>query len=717
MNKEQAIFPYVGAALQRRRLPAVCTFVSVLVGAILYLSLAPRFYKTTARLMLNGDASVSELGRDLAQSPNSGREASPLADQAELIKSRQVLERAIETVSSNSSREAEKPSLGELRENLSVNIVPATNILELSYENQVPELAAKLLNAVARSLVEKSTESNRSEARALREFLEAEVANQRVEVTQAETEENAYRRNNRLVSLEEQTENLVEDISDIENQEQSLLAQIKEKSSQVQELRQTTNIDDSQTAYLGGRVGQDEELQELRAKLAELETELASARSRLTDENPTVVTLLEERNELLALYDQSLARFVPANQPLTPNSIASDDLSQALVSELVTAQIDLLAFQDKLETVQTQREKLEARLALLPGKAQPLTELVRQREEANESLQFLQRKLEEARIAEAQLLSELDIVELAEVPYSPSSPNSQAVLVVAAFAGLILAFGVVLLLEVLDNTLQNASEVEQQLQLPILGVQPYLPATAVSLEQSEQFLNDPRLVEPYRLFLKALESSFQNHLDLVVVSSTIAGEGKSVVASHLAAVSALLSRRTLIIDADLRRPKQHSFFGVNSQPGLTDVVNNNLSLLETLQPTGIDNLSVLTSGQLTSHSYTVLESASMQSVLNEAKSHFDLVVIDTPPVSSCADAHTLSRWSDGLVIVTRPNYTPKDVLMRAVTELKRNGAPIAGVVINGMTAQTEKYYRYAYDGYQPLPRRRLSSSDRDGRDS
>jgi capsular exopolysaccharide synthesis family protein len=284
------------------------------------------------------------------------------------------------------------------------------------------------------------------------------------------------------------------------------------------------------------------------------------------------------------------------------------------------------------------------------------------------------------------------------------------VLVVAIAFGSILAVGIILLLEVMDNKLRDASEVEELLKLPKLGVLPDIPATALNLEQPDYFLDNAGLVEPYRQLLKTLEFRTHKKLRLIVVSSTVSGEGKSLVVSHLAAVSAMLSRRTLIIDADLHQSMQHSLLGLPKEPGLTDVIDKEITLLHAVQPTGIENLSILTCGELRDRPASLLESPSMKSLLEEAAAHYDLVIVDTPAVTSCADANTLSQYSDGLVMVIRPNFTPREILVRAVSELTGNGVPILGVVVNGMTTQAEKYYRKPVKGYQPLskPLKRLT---------
>jgi Mrp family chromosome partitioning ATPase len=128
-----------------------------------------------------------------------------------------------------------------------------------------------------------------------------------------------------------------------------------------------------------------------------------------------------------------------------------------------------------------------------------------------------------------------------------------------------------------------------------------------------------------------------------------------------------------------------------------------------VQPTGIENLSILTCGEQRVHSWSLLESVYMKSLLVEAAAHYELVIVDSPPLSSCVDASTLTRHSDGLVMITRPNFTPKDAVLQAVSELTGNSVPILGIVINGMTNQAQKYNPYPVKDYQSLskPSKRL----------
>ena len=694
------------AILKRRALPALVTFTAVIGGAVAYLAVTPRLYEASARLIQDDRrVSVSELGRDLTQVSSGAPGASPLANQAELVKSERVLEQAIALASlkSNNGSPGSKITSGELNQGLGVKIVPATNILQLSYKSKDPELAAQLLNAVSQAMIDENTKTISSEATKVREFLESsEIPNARKRLATAEDRESNYRHLSGIISFEEQTKSVVQSLATLEDQERSLTAQLQEVKGRDASLRQITDAKSLDKAYASVRGGQDEQLKTLRAKLTELNTKLIEGRLRLTENHPSVIALVEQRDNLNKLYTEQLARVSPANSSVASSTVAGEQISQDLTSKLLANETERSAIEKKLATVKDQRTQLQIRLAKLPIVQQPLIALTREREDATASLKSLQSKLEGARITEAQKVSNLRLIEAAKPPAIASSPKRSVVLALAAVFGTVLGTGVMLLLELMDNTLKDASEAEELLSLPLLGVLPRLPAKTLILEPADRFLDDIGLVEPYRMLLKTLEFRSMDKVQVIVVSSTLSGEGKSIVASHLAAISAMLSRRTLIIDADLRRPMQHTLFNLAPKPGITDVIEKRRTLNQAVQPTDVENLHVLTGGEFHGRPSQLLESPAMRSLVAEAGTMYDMVIIDTAPISACADAATLARQSDGMMLVTRPNITIKEVLQRAVSELKHNQIPVLGVVVNGMTEQTEKYFRYPVDNDRPI---------------
>ncbi|MDJ0617435.1 MAG: polysaccharide biosynthesis tyrosine autokinase [Calothrix sp. MO_192.B10] len=712
MEKGISSLPIV---LQRRALPAVATFSAVIAGAVAYLMVAPRMYETSTRLMLDNKlVSISQFGRDLTQVPRQFGGPDPVSDQAELAKSQPVLERAIAIAVPNSNQLTVDALSEALNRDLKVKNIPTTNILELRYANEDANLAAKMLNAVAQAMLEENIKNIKSEARKVREFLEkTEVPKARTRWRLASAAENRYRQKSGIISFDEQSRSMVESLATLEGQERTLTTQLQEVRSREASLRKITQAGNLNTAYAKVRSGQDEELRQLRTRLAEIDQRIIAARVSLTDDHPTVRNLIQERDGIRSLYQQELNSIAPGTQNAPAKDIAGDQISQQLTSQLVNTEVERVALENRLRAVQIERGNLQTRLTQLPVKLQPLTKLIREREEAAQSLKTLQRTLEEARIAEAQKVENLRIIGKAKAPLLPTSPIPAVVLVLAATFGTVLATGVVLLLEVMDNTLRDPLEAEELVKLPLLGVLPRLPKSALLLKPAERFLDQVGFVEPYRMLFKNLEFRSPEKLKLIVVSSTISGEGKSVVASHLAATSAMLSRKTLLIDADLRRPVQHNLFQMVPDTGVTDVLHGEKTLQSAVQPTAVENLFILPCGKLYGRPSQMLESEAMRSLLREAQNHYDCVIVDTSPLGACADAATLGQQSDGVVMVTRPSFTIKEALQRTVSELNKNRIPILGIAVNGITGLTERYYRYPVKGYQPVlekPLKRLVAS-------
>ncbi|MDX2099578.1 MAG: polysaccharide biosynthesis tyrosine autokinase [Leptolyngbyaceae cyanobacterium bins.59] len=688
-------FSSIPSIFLRHWLPACSTLAMVMMAAVAYLQSTPRLYETSTRLILDEKrVSVSELGRDLARlsdivpgGPN------PIATQAELVKSQRVLNRALKHLANRKS--ATLPTMNQLNRGLKIKIIPATNILELSYRGPDPKMAADILNAVATSMVEENVESIRAGAQSVKTFLQAEVPRQRAILQRAEEVENLYRQENQLVSVPEQTRKLVETLGTFENQERDLSAQLQEVSSRNLSLKQVIGAGPLSSAYTSVRVGQDEELKNLRAKLLDLETRVINEQSRLGDQHPDLLALIEQRDEVRNLYGQRLSRLVPGanlNQSDPANeqsntdvqsNIATDALSQDLTSRLIISEVERVALAQKLQVVRQERSALQARLAELPIKQQPLTNLTRAREEAEATLKQLQAKLQEATIAEAQLVSNLQVISPAELPLKPQWPKKLVVLVTATFFGAVLVVALVVALELLDDSLHEIREAEDILKQPSLGNLPLLPARLKNLSQPASFLDSSHLVEPYRKLLKTLEHQSGKQLRLLVVSSARTGEGKSTVAAHLATVSAMLSQRTLLIDANLHQPRQHEIFQLPMEPGLTNVVQGELVLQEAIQSTNIENLAFLSSGTPTQRPSVILETAGMKSLLEKAAYLFDLVIIDTPPIDISADAIVLGRYSDGMLMVVRPGISSRSRLTQAMQELTKNEVSLVGFVANG----------------------------------
>ena len=696
---------------------AIPAFLASMSGAVLYLAFTPRLYQAVGRMSVEDErTSVSDIGQTLTKRDELGG-ANPIVTQAEVVKSQGVLREALAEAQSAGS--AQLPSVGWLMEELQVSILPATNLLEVSYRSRDPEQAATIVNAVTQAAVAQSVEDINLEATSVRNFLESQLPELQTKLQAAELAESEYRQENGLLAVAAQNQQMVGGLAALEQEERALLSSLAETVSREQQLQNVVGIDSPEAAYDVARVGQDPQLETLRSQITSTSVAISEARSMLGDEHPDLLALNDEIASLQALYQQRLGEVSPFGQTgglsngfgSSAAALSGNDLSQQFLAEFISIKIEAEALVNRLSFVQAELAKMRDSFTAQPSIQQPLAVLGRERQEAADSLALIQSKLEEARIAEAQLVSNVRVVGLAEAPENPVSPSPLAVLALGAIAGSILTIGTILLLDVLDASLQSGDEAEKLVKLPVLGYLPRLSTELLDIEGLDAFLDTPRQVEPYRALLKTIESrqrmqsaanrdrqasdgsqaegtaaeasaSSTRSSQVIVVSSPTDNEGKSSVATCLGAVSAMLGRRTLIVEADPQNPVQHTYLQVEQQPGLTDLISQVASLADVLKLTTIGRLSVLPYGQMLNRPSTVTESPSMRALLNRLGRDYDLVIIDTAPADRSADAATVGQLTDGLLLVTRPGYTPRSVLAETVQQLRKSGAPLLGIAMN-----------------------------------
>ncbi|MGD6991130.1 CpsD/CapB family tyrosine-protein kinase [Sutcliffiella horikoshii] len=204
--------------------------------------------------------------------------------------------------------------------------------------------------------------------------------------------------------------------------------------------------------------------------------------------------------------------------------------------------------------------------------------------------------------------------------------------------------------------------------------------------------------EQYRTIRTNIQfSSVDQQLRSIMITSSGPSEGKSTTASNLAVVNAQQGKKVLFVDSDLRKPTAHYTFQQENFRGLTTVLTRQSALLDTIQPTRIEYLDILTSGPIPPNPAELLSSRAMEELLAEAYRIYDLVVFDTPPVLAVTDAQILANQCDGTILVVASGTTDKDSAIKAKDLLNSAKAKLLGVVLN-MKKQNESSYYYYYGG-------------------
>jgi polysaccharide biosynthesis transport protein len=308
----------------------------------------------------------------------------------------------------------------------------------------------------------------------------------------------------------------------------------------------------------------------------------------------------------------------------------------------------------------------------------------------------------------------VQVAQAAAVPTAPSSPKTTTNTVLGAILGLLLGLGVAFLLERFDRRIREPKDLEAIYGLPLLGVVP----ESAALSRSGKGKKGAREVLPaseaeaFHLIRAHLRYfNVDRELRTLLVASAAPGDGKTTVARHLAAAAARMGARVLLLEADLRRPTIAQQLDVLSGPGVSDVLIGAVSLSEATQLIDLDiksgdggggrTLDVLVAGAaLPPNPGELIESHAMESLLEQAKAKYDLVVIDTPPLTAVSDAFPLLRKVDGVIIVGRVGRNRRDVAQRLHETLTGAGAPLLGVVANGFKAGRRGgygSYGYAYN--------------------
>jgi capsular exopolysaccharide synthesis family protein len=302
---------------------------------------------------------------------------------------------------------------------------------------------------------------------------------------------------------------------------------------------------------------------------------------------------------------------------------------------------------------------------------------------------------------------------LIEVRDEPVSPSRLKLALLSLAAGIALAIGVPFLIEYLDHTMTNLDEVESAFRLRGLGVVPQTTATDILTTNIDEDTQSQSLVENFRVIRTNMLSmgALTKPPHVIMVTSAMPKEGKTVVSSNLAASFALTGARTLLIDTDLRRGRLHRLFGYRKEPGLSNVLLGESSLQQSFRPTPQKNLTILSAGGHLPSGTELLGSPAFAELMKDLRGQFERIVIDTPPVLGLSETSILQTHVDGVVFVIWTAHTPKSGVQSAIEMLRANGANFYGFVLNRLDLNaTQNYYHYYYYSHDYYYQRAIESA-------
>jgi capsular exopolysaccharide synthesis family protein len=721
-------FQHFWLSLKRRWLPAAGVFGAVTLLTIPAAFLQKLSYETTGKLLLKPDATSSITGvgkeiKEFAPLTEGGlpQEVNPAKTQSEVILSNPLLERTVAAL--NLKDEQGKPLSAEfIKHKLKVKNIAGTDVLTVSYKSTNPHEAAAVVNKLMRVYIENNILTNRGEAVKAGDFIAMQLPRTEATVRQAEVALRRFKEQNNVVALDEESKSAVAVIQELQTQINDTQAKLADANARFADLQNKVDMN-SHSAIALNSLNQSPGVQNVLQELQQVEDQLAVQRTRFQEDYPTIINLKLKEATLKALLQERVGQAGSVRQVPSRN-LQIGESKQKLSEELVKSEVERSGLINRLAKLFKTQANYKQRVSVLPKLEQQQRELERRLAAAQSTYEILLKKIQEVRLAENQNMGNARIIEPALVPQKPSLLKPAVIIILGVMLSILLSAATVVILEVRDTSIKTLKEAKELFGYTLLGVIPSLKKkTTPRGRDTESTIPElpvrdtPRLpiCEAYRMLqanLKFLSSD--KALKVIVVTSSIPKEGKSKVSANLAATVAQMGRRVLLVDADMRHPSQHHIWTLTNAVGLSDVIVGQAEFEAAVEEV-MPNMDVLTAGVIPPNPLALLDSKRMASLIEDFSETYDFVVIDAPPLVVAADALTLGKITDGILLVARPGVVNSTSAVAAKESLERSGQNVLGLVVNGVSLENESgsyfYYSQEYHAEENLAPREKATSE------
>jgi len=561
---------------------------------------------------------------------------------------------------------------------LDIELLTDSQIIAISYYSMYPELSANIPNALADAYINSFLEADLEKTLKATSWITKRTGELRKKFEESERQLQAFIEKENMVDVESDNSLATSELGTLT----SSLLEARRKRSESEALYQQVKL-----------IERSQSLEQLESLPAVLNHPLVSGAYRTRAESQRKVSELSKR------YGPKHPKMIAAITDLKTSETylrrQIDNVIKGVAKEYEIVRAEESHFNQAINQKKNQvrdTNKKSYQLAAL------------QREvETNRQLYeiFLTRFKETAATSDLQPVN-ARIIDLAVVPRAPYKPNRKRIVLVALILSLMLGIGLVLLIEHLDNTFRDSGTLEERLGLPVLGVLPKLKVWGSNRTAMHLFINDFKsgFSESVRTIRTGIMlSNIDIDRKVIVVTSSVPGEGKSLVSSNLAAAVAQM-KKTLLIDADMRKPVIAASYRLGkTAKGLSELVSMTAELSDCVHKTDTKRLDILPSGVVPPNPLELLASNRFKLVIEELKKHYDYIIIDSAPIVAVSDPRILANVADGVVFVVKADETTLPLVKKGVKRLLDMDAHIIGTVLNQVSQKKKSKYGYYDSNY------------------
>jgi capsular exopolysaccharide synthesis family protein len=689
---------------KRRGIILTCLGLS-LAFAVLYNYTTRPVYRATTQILIDRDTPNVLPNKELVELVQGGMDY--YQTQYQLLKGRSLAERAVERLKLQTNPELAtgpmmnpwervrgffgrppsavvdqsglplSPAAAAFRSRIDVDPLPGSRLVNLHFRAYDPQVAADAVNMLAQLYIEQSLELRYTTSTEATGWLSDRLREQQAKVEAAEKALQEYREREGLVNQEEK-QGLVEQKLEMLNG--AVLDARTDRIAKESLYHQIASLGPGQIESFPLVLG-SEPVQALKAELALLQKEEARLAETLGDRHPDMVRV---RSQIRSTEEQIRAEMRNVARA------AESEYRTALAKESrLAASLDAV----KTEAQDTNRKSIEYGV------------LKREVETNRQLYQDLLTKTKQTGLETELKTTNIRVVEKAETPRGPMSPNKMRNYQMAVVLGLLVGIGLALGFEHLDNTFKSPEDVKAHLQVPFLGMVPDVgqktAGGAARGPSASQILRNPTsaVADAYRVLrTNLIFTSAETTGRVLVVSSAGPSEGKTTTLANLAAALAQNGAKVLAVDADLRRPTLQQHFGLQKTPGLSDLIVGKAAASQAIQSTRFGGLQLLACGYQPPNPAELLGSPMMKQILEALRAHYDYVLIDSPPLLAMADTPVLCSLVEGVVLVLAAETATKPAVLRAIDQVHSVGGKVTGVVLNKVNLERNSYYYSQYYG-------------------